>query len=124
VKKIKAASVVACVGSLTTANIRFANDETGTIMTGHYEIVSLVGQIDMQVPAKVGNGSGHVHISISDETGRTIGGHLLEGSLVYTTAEITLLELVDGLFKRVLDDGPQGSGYEELKVFASPGAVN
>jgi len=30
------------------------------------------------------------HICISDSTGKTIGGHLLEGCKIYTTAEIVI----------------------------------
>jgi predicted DNA-binding protein with PD1-like motif len=119
VNNIKAASILTTVGSLTTANIRFANDDFGTALTGHFEIVSLVGNIDLQpsLPPVDGKGSGHVHISISDERGATFGGHLLSGSVVYTTAEVTFVEISDAVFKRVLDDGPSGSGYNELKVF-------
>lgn len=61
-----------------------------------------------------------MHISVADENGVTVGGHLLTGNIVYTTAEITMLEITDGFFKRILDDGPGGSGYNELKVFKIP----
>jgi uncharacterized protein len=108
VLNISAASIISTVGSLKTTNIRFANQEDGTISIGHFEIVSLVGNLDLQ--------GGHVHISVSDEKGMTIGGHLLEGNFVYTTAEITLLEIVRAEFVRQLDDGPGGSGYNELRV--------
>jgi uncharacterized protein len=114
VKGIKAASIVTCVGSLTTTNIRYANDENGSSLTGHFEIVSLTGQVDFQT---LDSGNGHIHISVSDEVGTTIGGHLLSGNLIYTTAEITLVEMVDGFFTRVPDLGPNGSGYYELKVY-------
>ena len=119
VTKLRAASIVSIVGSLTTTNIRYANDDYGTALSGHFEIVSLVGNIDLQSPVDQfkGKGAGHVHISISDEAGATVGGHLLAGNIIYTTAEITLLEIVDGIFKRFPDDGPTGSGYNELKIF-------
>ena len=119
VNNIKAASILTTVGSLTTVNIRYANDDFGTTLSGHFEIVSLVGNIDFQqpIPPADGKGAGHVHISISDELGKTIGGHLLSGNVIFTTAEITLLEINDAVFKRVLDNGPSGSGYNELKVF-------
>lgn len=121
VVNLHAASVVTAVGSLTTTNIRYADQEDGTVRTGHFEIVSLVGQVDFQNATSLAEfnitGSGHVHMSCSTEDGTTIGGHLLSGNLVYTTAEITLLSLEDTIFRRELDDGPQGSGYYELKVF-------
>lgn len=121
VKNITAASIVSTVGSLTKTNIRYANDEEGTSLEGHFEIVSLVGNIDYQNGLRSvredRTGSGHVHISCSDENGITIGGHLLPGNIIYTTAEITLVELLDGLFVREPDLGPNGSGYYELKVY-------
>jgi uncharacterized protein len=118
VTKIRAMSVISVVGSLTDTNIRYANQEDGTQLHGHFEIVSLVGNIDFQnTTAPDYNGFGHIHIAFSDSAGVTTGGHLLTGNIVYTTAEITMVEMVDGLFKRVLDDGPSGSGYYELQVF-------
>lgn len=129
VMNIKAMSIVSAVGSLITTNIRYADQPDGTSLNGHFEIVSLVGNIDYQdfdvlkrhyseeaVNADM-NGSGHVHISVSDEKGVTIGGHLLSGNIVYTTVEITLVEMPNGLFTRELDDGAFGSGYYELKVY-------
>lgn len=68
---LKAAAIVTCVGSLIDAIIRFANQTDGTLLHGHFEIVSLTGVLSI-------NGL-HLHLSISDEKGNTIGGHLLEG---------------------------------------------
>ena len=117
VTKIRAASVVSVVGSLTDTNIRYANQEDGSQLHGHFEIVSVVGNLDFQnVDSPEYEGSGHIHMSFSDETGVTVGGHVLSGNIVYTTAEITILETTDGLFTRVLDDGPGGSTYYELQV--------
>ena len=84
-------------------------------MTGHFEIVSLVGTLDLQPTDPSAEGSGHVHISCSDGGGSTVGGHLLPGNIIYTTAEISLLSLPNGLFKRKLD--VKGSGYDELKIY-------
>jgi hypothetical protein len=117
VTKIKAASIVSAVGSLTTANIRYANQESGTVSKGYFEITSLVGNIDFQKSSSFGYG--HVHIAISNSEGLTYGGHLMTGSIVYTTVEITFLEINDAIFDRTVDDGPDGSGYYELKVFNS-----
>lgn len=81
---IGAGWIATCVGSLTEYNVRFANQEKGYSDKGHFEIVSLVGTLSV-------NGS-HIHLSISDSTGKTIGGHLLDGCKVYTTAEIVIGE--------------------------------
>jgi predicted DNA-binding protein with PD1-like motif len=102
---IEAAGIVTCVGSLTDANIRFANQAEGTALKGHFEIVSLTGVLSI-------NGS-HLHLAISNEKGQTIGGHLLDGNLVYTTAELLITELSDLSFKREIDST---FGYKELVV--------
>jgi predicted DNA-binding protein with PD1-like motif len=118
VTKIKAASIVSVVGSLTKTNIRYANQEDGVSLNGHFEIVSVVGNLDFQKTTEsYYEGSGHVHMSFSDEKGVTTGGHVLDGNIIYTTAEITLLEVNHALFDRVLDDKEGGSGYFELQVF-------
>jgi uncharacterized protein len=118
VQNITAMSIISGVGSLTQTNIRYANQEEATKLSGHFEIVSLIGNIDyQQIESSKYSGSGHVHISCSDESGVTIGGHLLSENLVYTTVELTLLEVQDALFQREPDTGPGGSGYYELKVF-------
>jgi predicted DNA-binding protein with PD1-like motif len=104
-KQIKAGWISTCVGSLTNYNIRFANRPDGNSDSGHFEIVSLVGIVSM-------NGS-HLHISISNSTGKTIGGHLLNGCTVYTTAEIVILSTNEFVFKRVKDGT---TPWEELQV--------
>jgi predicted DNA-binding protein with PD1-like motif len=103
-RQIKAAMVVTTVGSLNQVTLRFANQPKGTDVKGPLEIVSLVGTLSSAA-------SSHLHLSVSDGTGKTVGGHLMDGSSVYTTAEIGIAELKDKEFKRVLD--PK-SGYPEL----------
>ncbi|WP_259404427.1 PPC domain-containing DNA-binding protein [Hymenobacter sp. HSC-4F20] len=108
---LRAAAVLTCVGSLTTTSLRLANQEGGTQYHGHFEIVSLVGTLSV-------NGS-HLHLSVADSTGRTVGGHLLEGSIVYTTAELVLGELPELDFRREPD---ATYGYQELTVYPAPKA--
>jgi predicted DNA-binding protein with PD1-like motif len=102
---LKAGTMLTCVGSLTVATLRLANQEGPSVYRGHFEIVSLVGTLST-------NGS-HLHLAVSDSTGRTIGGHLLDGCRVYTTAEIVLGELPELEFRREKDDT---FGYQELVV--------
>lgn len=104
-KKIEAGWINTCVGSLTEYNMRFANQEKGYSDKGHFEIVSLVGTVSV-------NGS-HIHLSISDSTGKTIGGHLLEGCKIYTTAEIVISETKELIFSREKDGS---TPWEELQV--------
>jgi len=104
-KQIKAGWISTCVGSLTNYNIRFANQPNGSSDSGHFEIVSLTGTVST-------NGL-HLHISISDSTGKTIGGHLMEGCKIYTTAEIVILSSNELVFKRAKDGT---TPWEELQV--------
>jgi predicted DNA-binding protein with PD1-like motif len=104
-RQIEAACVVTCVGSLQKAVLRYANQGVATEIEGKFEIVSLTGTLST-------HGS-HYHISISDGEGQTLGGHLLEGCLIYTTAEIVLAEFPSLKFLR---EHCSESGYEELVV--------
>jgi predicted DNA-binding protein with PD1-like motif len=79
---IKAGWINTCVGSLTNYQIRFANQPKSDSGSGHFEIVSLVGTLSVM--------GSHIHLSLSDSTGKTIGGHLMEGCKIYTTAEIVV----------------------------------
>ena len=104
---IEAGCVLSSVGSLTHATLRLANREYYNEYDGHFEIVSMTGTVSI-------HGS-HIHIAISDGDGVTIGGHLVSGCKIYTTAEIVLLELEDAVYKRELLEND--SGYEELVVY-------
>lgn len=103
--QIKAGWISTCVGSLTTYNLRFANQPNGSADNGHFEIVSLTGTVSI-------NGS-HIHVSISDTAGKTIGGHLLDGCKVYTTAEIVIISSNQYEFKREMDGS---TPWDELQV--------
>ncbi|MFL5772895.1 MAG: PPC domain-containing DNA-binding protein [Flavisolibacter sp.] len=104
-KNILAGWISTCVGSLTTYNIRFANQPGGSKGSGHFEIISLTGTVSL-------NGS-HLHIGISDNNGKTLGGHLLEENIIYTTAEIVISELKDHVFTREYDET---TSFNELQI--------
>ncbi len=106
-RQMKAAAVVTCVGSLTEVCLRYANRPDGVTRRGHFEIVSLVGTFSAS--------GGHFHLAVSDESGAMSGGHLLDGCVVYTTAEVVVVELSDVAFGREVDDT---YGYRELVVTA------
>jgi predicted DNA-binding protein with PD1-like motif len=105
-KRIQAGCVLSGVGSLTHATIRLANREFTSEYDGHFEIVSITGTVSI-------HGS-HLHLSISDGDGKTIGGHFESGCKIYTTAEIVLAVFEDVIYKR---EFAEDSGYEELKVY-------
>jgi predicted DNA-binding protein with PD1-like motif len=104
-KNILAGVVVSCVGSLEQYNLRFANREVPTQGKGRFEIVSLSGTLSASFM--------HLHLAISDENGKTIGGHLMSENYIYTTAEIAILELSDVEFLRETDST---YGYHELVI--------
>ena len=104
---IEAGCILSAVGSLTHATLRLANRDFYTEYDGHFEIVSITGTVSV-------HGS-HIHVAISDGDGATVGGHLVSGCKIYTTAEIVILELDDVVYKRELYEND--SGYEELVVY-------
>ena len=104
---IEAGCILSSVGSLTHATLRLANRSFYNEYEGHFEIVSITGTVST-------NGS-HIHVSISDGDGVTIGGHLVSGCKIYTTAEIVIAEFDDIVYKRELLEND--SGYEELIVY-------
>jgi len=107
-QKIEAGCVLSGVGSLTRVKLRFANRNLASEYDGHFEIVSITGTVSI-------HGS-HLHISVSDEGGKTMGGHLVAGCKIYTTAEIVIAAFDDIVYKR---EFTEDSGYEELVVFDS-----
>jgi|MDSW01.2.fsa_nt_gb predicted DNA-binding protein with PD1-like motif len=103
--KLSAASIVTCVGSLKVAHLRLAGAQTTQTFPGPFEIISLVGTLS---PDGV-----HIHLCVSDTQGKVLGGHLLDGNVVHTTAEIALAVYQDVIFTRPEDPS---TGYGELKV--------
>lgn len=103
---IEAGCVISGVGSLTQVTLRFANQEVNHEAMGHHEIVSITGTVSI-------HGS-HLHFSVSDGHGKTIGGHLVPGCKIYTTAEVVILAFDDLVYKR---EFAEDSGYEELVVY-------
>ena len=104
-QNIEAGYLVTCVGSLTDWQLRMANQEGATGGSGHFEIVSLVGTVST-------NGS-HLHLSVADSLGRVTGGHLLEGNIIYTTAELVIGESHRHVFRREVDGS---TPWPELRV--------
>jgi uncharacterized protein len=104
--QVQAGCVLSGVGSLVHVALRFADQDSYANFDGHFEIVSITGTVSI-------HGS-HLHLSVSEEDGNTIGGHLDSGCKIYTTAEIVLAVFEDVVYKR---EFAQDSGYEELAVY-------
>lgn len=104
---IQAGCILSAVGSLSRFVLRFADQDAATIRDGRFEILSLAGTLS---PDGL-----HLHLAIADSQGTCLGGHVLEGCAIYTTAEIILAELSPYRFRRLLD--PQ-TGFRELTIEA------
>ncbi|CAN0001054.1 unnamed protein product [Discosporangium mesarthrocarpum] len=69
-----------------------------------FEILSLVGTLSPE--------GGHLHVSLGDEVGSVIGGHLVQ-AVVHTTAEVVVGEASALAFSRSMDER---TGFKELTV--------
>eukprot|EP00747_Dinoflagellata_sp_TGD_P084124 gnl/TRDRNA2_/TRDRNA2_162391_c0_seq5.p1 gnl/TRDRNA2_/TRDRNA2_162391_c0~~gnl/TRDRNA2_/TRDRNA2_162391_c0_seq5.p1 ORF type:complete len:154 (+),score=30.98 gnl/TRDRNA2_/TRDRNA2_162391_c0_seq5:22-483(+) len=110
---LRAAAIVTCVGSLTSATLRMANataDRPHEIkrMSENFEICSLVGTLEAGAKPYC-----HLHVSLADKDGRMVGGHVVGDCIVFTTAEIVLAELPGLRFSREHDPA---TGFPELVV--------
>ena len=101
----EAAFVVAGVGSLCEARLRFAGQDTLRRLEGDLELLTLSGTLSAGGP--------HLHASIADADGHVFGGHVATGCIVRTTAEVLLAVLDDVRFTREPDPA---TGYAELVV--------
>lgn len=107
-QNITAGFIITAIGSLKQATIRFANQNETTTLNDKFEILSLNGTI--------ANTGVHLHIAISDKQGNTIGGHLADDCIIYTTAEIVIGTSEEFTFLRTPDSE---TGYLELEITQS-----
>lgn len=97
--------ILSAVGCLSKLTIRLADGKSVLEKEGMFEIVGITGTLSED--------GVHIHISVSDETGNTIGGHLKNGCIVNTTAEV-VLNIFDNIkLKREYDEK---TGYDELVI--------
>ena len=82
-RRIAAGTVVSGVGCVTRARVRDASGVTVRELNEPLEIVSLMGTLS--------TARTHLHIALAREDLTVLGGHLMEGCIVNTTAEVVLL---------------------------------
>lgn len=105
VHEIKAGSIASCVGCFTQVKMRLAGAVDTLQLNEPVEIVSIMGTLTPEHQ--------HVHLSVAKRSGEVVGGHLLPGCLIDTTAEL-ILHRYDALhFTRQHD---ANTGYSELVV--------
>ena len=100
---INTAVVLSGVGSVYEAYIRLADASDYLSRKQELEIVSLTGTIS--------KAKAHLQISLSDEKGSVIGGHLEKGCLINTTCELVLGVLEEYESDRLFDEN---TGYKEI----------
>jgi len=114
---LSAVAVVTCVGSTSFATLRLAGASAAGKAAGvngmldvatSAEILTLVGTL--------GAGGAHLHITLGNDVGEVVGGHLMR-AVVHTTAEIVLVALDGVRFERTMD---AATGFKELSVVAVP----
>ena len=102
-KDIRAGVLLSGVGCLLRGRVRDASGVNIREITDHCEIVSLNGTVSKQ--------RCHVHIALSFEDMRTVGGHLSVGCIINTTCELVIGELPGVAFG--VEEDPE-TGYDEL----------
>ena len=105
VKEKLSGVVLSSVGCLSHLAIRVADGKSILDKDGEFEIVSLMGTLSRD--------GVHLHIAVSDVEGNTIGGHLKDGCIVNTTAEVVLESFDTVEYRREYD---QNTGYNELII--------
>jgi len=99
------AFVIAGIGSLGEARLRFADSSEETALAGPLEILTLSGTVTPD--------GAHLHMSVADAQGQVRGGHVAYGNPVRTTAEILLQCVQAWQLGREFD---AQTGFKELTV--------
>jgi predicted DNA-binding protein with PD1-like motif len=100
---IEAACIVSAVGSLSRAVLRYADQPAGSETVAALELLSLSGTLSRD--------GAHLHASVAGDKGAVMGGHVMPGCIVRTTAEVVIALLPGWEFRRELD---RATGFNEL----------
>lgn len=106
--ELQAAFILSAIGSFKQVALRFADQSSSTVWQGRYELLSLQGTLSVH--------GLHLHLAIADAQGQAFGGHLTDGCIIYTTAEIIIGASDDFVFQRRPD---AQTGFLELEVESS-----
>jgi len=90
------------IGTLKRANLGFyrAGKYETIEIDSPLEIVSCLGNVSL----KKGEPFAHAHISVSDEKGKVLGGHVMHGCIIAATGELILVEATEMKLYRVKDE--------------------
>jgi hypothetical protein len=94
---------VQVIGAVQKAVVGFYDQETrkyeNIILDKHLEILSLIGNISL----KDDQPFIHAHLTLSDEEGKSFGGHLMEGTIVFA-GEFIIREFEGENLERTYDE--------------------
>lgn len=93
---------IQAIGAVQKANVGFYDQETREYSYKNLdmpmEILNLTGNVSL----KDGKPFVHAHITLADEEGRSFGGHLAEGTIVFA-CEFILHHFSGAVYTRVFD---------------------
>lgn len=102
---ITAGSILSSVGSLKKINLRKASSDSFYKSDSPHEILTLSGLLSVD--------GVHVHVMVGDKDAQVYGGHLSDGNLIFTTAEIVIASFPSIRFAREFDPL---TGFKELDI--------
>ncbi|MBM3347855.1 MAG: DNA-binding protein [Betaproteobacteria bacterium] len=106
---ISAGFIAGAVGSLLRARLRFSDAGVPNLVGGPLEILSLSGTLSPD--------GAHLHLSAANARGGVLGGYVMSGCIIHTTAEVVIGEATALSFRREPD---AKTGYRELVVSPRP----
>ncbi len=101
---ISSAAIISAVGSLSQITLRTADGITVERYIDFMEITSLSGTLSKD--------GVHFHISCFNKEMKAIGGHVKEGCIIHTTAEIVIIDLDNEW--NLTREQDNTTGYDEL----------
>lgn len=116
---ISSGVVISCIGSLRRAALVTVRPDAqaGNAYTDPIRLETpmefISGQGFLSLFPESGTGQVHMHVHLSDSSGRDLSGHLLpEGNLALFTIEIAVLEVKGAELRRVKDE----TGYTQMAI--------
>lgn len=105
INNIQSSFILTAVGSFQQVTLRFAGHPYGHAFKSQFEIISLVGTLSTD--------GIHLNLAVADSSGKIIGGHMMNGCIIYTTAEIIIGSSDELKFIRSFD---RETGHNELEI--------
>lgn len=99
--KLKSTIVLSAIGMMQKVKLGYFTGKgsyKGTTYSGYFEIVNFAGSL---LQTKNKEFKAHIHVVLSKKNKKTVGGHLVEGT-VFNTLELFLLDLkTDKIYREI-----------------------